>query len=148
MLTALAFTIFFSTYAKADIYRFVTIDGVETFTDAPINKDAKVVIKERSASVPKKSKRSKTEKVHEVSLNEIVEKTVHASLQTPDSRSSHFEPRLPPVGGSITSGVGMRIDPIDGKWRHHNGIDIAIPEGTPRQRTNNPVWPQQQASGD
>ncbi len=131
VLMAIAFSIFLCSYAKADIYRFVTIDGVETFTDAPTNNDAKVVIKERSASVPKKSKRSKPEKVHEVSLNEIVEKTVNASLQKPDPHSSHFEPRLPPVGGSITSGVGMRIDPIDGKWRHHNGIDIAIPEGTP-----------------
>ena len=36
---------FFSSYSEADIYRFVTVDGVETFTDAPVNKDAKVVIK-------------------------------------------------------------------------------------------------------
>ncbi len=49
----------------------------------------------------------------------------------PKTRRRVSEPRLPLVGGSITSGVGMRIDPIDGKWRHHNGIDIAIPEGTP-----------------
>lgn len=122
---------FLGSYAKADIYRFVTVDGVETFTDAPVNKDARVFIRERPAPVAKKSIKNKTEKVHEVSLNEIAEKTVNASLQSQDLPPANFEPHLPPVGGSITSGVGMRIDPIDGKWRHHNGIDIAIPEGTP-----------------
>jgi murein DD-endopeptidase MepM/ murein hydrolase activator NlpD len=130
--TALAMlSCFFISYAKADIYRFVTIDGVETFTDAPVNKDARIVIKERSEPIPKKIKKTKTEKIHEVSLNEIVEKTVHASLQSQNQTPEYFEPRLPPVGGNITSGTGMRIDPIDGKWRLHNGIDIAIPEGTP-----------------
>jgi len=130
----LAFTAlhsFIITNANADIYRFVTIDGVETFTNAPVNKDAKVFIKERSTPTAKKGKKGKPEKTHDVSLNEIVEKTVNASLQSQESPSGYFEPRLPPVGGSISSGVGMRIDPIDGKWRQHNGVDIVIPEGTP-----------------
>lgn len=35
-----------------------------------------------------------------------------------------------PVNGHITSKFGFRIDPIDGKKRHHNGIDIAVAEGT------------------
>lgn len=35
-----------------------------------------------------------------------------------------------PVNGKITSMFGLRIDPIDGKLRHHNGIDIAVPEGS------------------
>lgn len=42
-----------------------------------------------------------------------------------------------PVNGEITSKFGLRIDPIDGKKRHHNGIDIAAPEGT----NINPVLP-------
>jgi murein DD-endopeptidase MepM/ murein hydrolase activator NlpD len=128
----LAFLLTTHAVCQADIYRFVTVDGVESFTDAPMNKGAKVVIKE-SAKSPKRQAVAKVQKVHNVSLDEIVEKTVNASFlpQSEQSHSDSFEPKLPPVGGQITSGVGMRIDPIDGKWRHHNGIDIAIPEGTP-----------------
>jgi murein DD-endopeptidase MepM/ murein hydrolase activator NlpD len=129
-LALLALPSLFSSYAKADIYRFVTIDGVETFTNSPVNKDARLIIKESSAPIAKKAKKNRPDKVHDVSLNEIAEKTVNASLQSQESPSGYFEPRLPPVGGNITSGTGMRIDPIDGKWRQHNGIDIAIPEGT------------------
>jgi murein DD-endopeptidase MepM/ murein hydrolase activator NlpD len=117
--------------SHADIYRFVTVDGVESFTDAPLNKDAKVVIKENNKT-SKRRNTVKAQKTHDISLNEIVEKTVNASILPPEqSAPDYLEPKLPPVGGVITSGVGMRIDPIDGKWRLHNGIDIAIPEGTP-----------------
>lgn len=118
--------------AQSDIYRFVTVDGVETFTDAPLNKDARVVIRETAKRRGTAQKGAKARQPREMALGEIVEKTVAASLNPPEAGTAgHAEPRLPPVGGAITSGVGMRIDPIDGKWRHHNGIDIAIPEGTP-----------------
>ncbi len=120
-----------SSFAVADIYRFVTIDGVETFTDAPSDKSATVVIKSRRAPAPKQRTSSIKQKTHDISLDEIVEKTVTASLNQHESEHQSFEPHLPPVGGTITSRVGMRIDPIDGVWRHHNGIDIAIPAGTP-----------------
>ncbi|MBK5276805.1 MAG: peptidoglycan DD-metalloendopeptidase family protein [Desulfuromonadales bacterium] len=115
----------------ADIYRFVTVDGVESFTDAPLTKDAKVVIKE-AVKTQKRKKGVTSQKVHNISLDEIVAKTVVSSINPSEQPfSGSFEPKLPPLGGVITSGVGMRIDPIDGKLRHHNGIDIAIPEGTP-----------------
>jgi peroxiredoxin family protein len=67
---------------RADIYRFVTVDGVETFTDAPVNKHARVVIKEHTTS-SNRHKRSKTQKIHNVSLDEIVEKTINASILPP-----------------------------------------------------------------
>ena len=126
-----------SSFAGADIYRFVTVDGVETFTDAPSNKSAKVVIKEHTAKTTKQRKSSKKQKFHDISLDEIVQKAVTASLNRHESEQDGFKPHLPPVGGTITSRVGMRIDPIDGSWRQHNGIDIAIPSGT----TVNPVAP-------
>ena len=132
--SALPLTIFFCLYSSisgADIYRFVTIDGVETFTDAPSDKSATVVIKDRQASSAKKRNSSKKQKTHDISLDEIALRAVSAALnpQGPEQNSG-FEPRLPSVGGTITSKVGMRIDPIDGVWRRHNGIDIAIPSGT------------------
>lgn len=117
--------------ARSDIYRFVTVDGVENFTDAPLSKDAKVIIKETAKATKGKSK-SKAQKNHDISLNEVIERTISASFTPPDQHlQGSFEAKLPPVGGVITSGVGMRVDPIDGKYRNHNGIDIAIPEGTP-----------------
>ncbi|MCL4536535.1 MAG: peptidoglycan DD-metalloendopeptidase family protein [Nitrospirae bacterium] len=49
-----------------------------------------------------------------------------------DKHSLHFDGKLNiPADSRITSGYGLRHDPIDGKLRHHNGIDIAMPEGTP-----------------
>lgn len=121
----------FNSVAEADIYRFTTIDGVETFTDAPNNKSATIVIKDRPNSPTKRGKLSKKQNTHDISLNEIVQKAVTASLNPHEVEQSIFEPHLPPVGGTITSQAGMRIDPIDGVWRQHNGIDIAIPAGTP-----------------
>lgn len=122
----------FITPSFADIYRFVTVDGVETFTDAPVNSDARPVMRELSIKRGKNKKNGKKEKIHNVSLDEIVARTVQASMNPGEKPVvNHLDPKLPPVGGIITSGVGMRIDPIDGKYRHHNGIDIAIKEGTP-----------------
>ena len=37
--------------------------------------------------------------------------------------------KLPAVG-KVSSRYGLRHDPIDGRLRHHNGIDIAMPEGS------------------
>jgi murein DD-endopeptidase MepM/ murein hydrolase activator NlpD len=36
-----------------------------------------------------------------------------------------------PVTGRVTSNFGMRTHPITGENRHHHGIDIAAPRGTP-----------------
>ncbi len=40
-------------------------------------------------------------------------------------------PSVWPVRGHITSGYGMRTDPINGKGSFHPGIDISVPYGTP-----------------
>jgi murein DD-endopeptidase MepM/ murein hydrolase activator NlpD len=118
--------------SNSDIYRFVTIDGVETFTDTPNNRDAKLFLKNSSKKKASAKNNLPAQKTHNISLNEIVENTVVSSFgNKPSVESADNGYNLPPVGGAITSGVGMRIDPIDGKWRHHNGIDISIPEGTP-----------------
>ena len=32
---------------------------------------------------------------------------------------------------TLTSPFGMRVHPISGKWKMHNGVDLAAPQGTP-----------------
>jgi murein DD-endopeptidase MepM/ murein hydrolase activator NlpD len=39
----------------------------------------------------------------------------------------------------ITSGFSMRVHPISGEWKQHNGIDFAAPEGTPIRATGDGV---------
>jgi murein DD-endopeptidase MepM/ murein hydrolase activator NlpD len=60
-------------------------------------------------------------------LDEIIEKAFQAveSANSPESDNLDL-----PVKGRISSVVGLRQDPINGRLRIHNGIDIAIPDGT------------------
>lgn len=42
-----------------------------------------------------------------------------------------------PVDGRVTSEYGRRRDPITSRWKHHRGIDISAPAGTPLRA----MWP-------
>jgi murein DD-endopeptidase MepM/ murein hydrolase activator NlpD len=78
------------------------------------------------ASLPQGSKRA-LERWHEgEELHDIL-----AALQ---GELKHMIAALPsglPVKGRVTSGVGMRRSPWTGEMRHHNGLDIPNPIGTP-----------------
>ncbi len=60
-------------------------------------------------------------------LREIVERAIQSIGETDGGSSNNLDL---PVKGVVTSKVGLRHDPFDGGLRRHNGIDIAIPEGT------------------
>ncbi len=62
-------------------------------------------------------------------LTEIVKQAISV-WESAGTERDHGNPDLP-VEGRITSTVGLRHDPINGDLRFHNGVDIAIPEGTP-----------------
>lgn len=109
-------------WAIADIYRSVSKDGVECYTDAPVNRNSVLVIREHRKI-----------KVHKSESNRIVStgtRKLHPLLQSTTlvSKPKSF---VLPVKGVISSTVGLRYDPIDGMLRDHKGVDIAIPEGTP-----------------
>lgn len=108
--------------AVADIYRYVSPDGVECYTDAPVNKGSVVVIREqrRSRKSAANSSGRTSDRAHvKASLTKSI------SLNTKGAFLSF------PVEGVISSPVGLRSDPLDGVLKYHNGVDIAIPEGTP-----------------
>lgn len=92
--------------ARADFYRYQDDEGVETFTNTPTSSNARRFLRERQQQ--------------------------HGEAKAPLREEPSPLPtgRLP-VRGSVTSGYGWRHDPIDGGIRHHNGVDIAVPTGTP-----------------
>ncbi|PKB19316.1 murein DD-endopeptidase MepM/ murein hydrolase activator NlpD [Novosphingobium kunmingense] len=47
--------------------------------------------------------------------------------------------RMPVMGAALTSSYGMRIHPVLGGRRAHNGIDLAMPTGTPVYATADAV---------
>ena len=116
---------FFGAEGHADIYRIIDEDGVECFTDTPAKKGAVRIMRERKNSRQDASIR-KT-----LRLSQFV--SVKKSGPDCDAKPGNgaLTAFVLPVHGIITSPVGMRHDPIDGLLRHHNGADIAVPEGTP-----------------
>lgn len=68
-----------------------------------------------------------------IGVGDFFSKTPLTGIQDTKSQNPlSWDGRLKlPVAGKVTSRYGLRYDPIDGKLRHHNGIDIAMPEGTP-----------------
>jgi len=113
-------SLFVANCATADIYRSISPDGVECYTDAPLNRESVLVIREHRR-VNKKVKKSK-DKVLASSRNSL---PAARPLSTKKGKYSL------PVQGLISSSVGLRYDPIDGVLKSHKGVDIAIPEGTP-----------------
>lgn len=126
LLLAILFTLIPALDACADIYRYVNDDGVECFTDTPANNNAALVMKEGNITPSRKTK-------HRVpahlAATGIDAKTATQNTQIP--RGMDSAQVFLPVQGQITSPVGIRRDPIDGTFREHRGVDIAVPGGTP-----------------
>jgi murein DD-endopeptidase MepM/ murein hydrolase activator NlpD len=90
-------------------------DDVVSFTDSPQDRRFQLVQKDQR----------KTETSRFVSRPKGQPDATHRP--EPENAGS----RSLPIQGRITSPTGMRTDPFDGKLKHHNGLDIAAPAGTP-----------------
>lgn len=106
--------------AQADIFRLEDDDGVVSFTDSPSSRGYTLVMRDRAALHSGKKSRPRS-----------VAGPVKAATDNRDKTGSVLQSGTLPLQGIITSTAGLRFDPFDGKLRHHNGIDIAAPTGTP-----------------
>ena len=111
--------------SHADIYRYVDESGVECFTDTPTKKGAVRIMKEQ------KSSRLKTPACKPGRPPRLAGTGRNGPARGAQQGNGALTAFVLPVQGPVTSSVGMRHDPIDGLLRHHNGVDIAVPEGTP-----------------
>jgi len=112
--------IFCSNEGQADIYRFDGDDEVVSFTDTPKDKSYQLVMKEQQSRSAGRVK----------AKNPLGAKKEEGRPAPPPEQDSDLAKSLP-IQGVITSQTGFRTDPFDGKLKHHNGLDIAAPSGTP-----------------
>ena len=104
-----------ATAAYGDFYRYLDEDGVETFTNTPTRSSAVKVMREGKPKTAAK----------------VAAKKEPAAASRTELLPSTGQESVLPVQGTVTSNVGWRHDPIDGTIRHHNGVDISVPSGTP-----------------
>jgi murein DD-endopeptidase MepM/ murein hydrolase activator NlpD len=117
--------------SSADVYRYVDDNGVVCFSDRPLKKGAVRIIKDgKSAGLLSRKGTSRRSSLFAEAAKPV------ANGNSEFEKSSVAGMSLPAMG-RISSTVGLRHDPIDGLLRFHNGIDIAVPEGT----TVKPVAP-------
>lgn len=102
--------------ARGDIYRYTDDEGTECFTDTPVAGKTRPVVREKRRSLSPKKK---------ATLFPAAAKTAAVETVQADSGSLCL-----PLPGRVTSHVGLRNDPIDGRLKMHNGVDIAVAEGT------------------
>jgi murein DD-endopeptidase MepM/ murein hydrolase activator NlpD len=110
------------TCSWADVYSFVNEDGVICFTDTPKVRGAARIYRD-GKGIGRRSFKKVTSARYKSGRD--------ISLEcNPMSGVPSAEMSLP-VDGRVSSTVGLRHDPIDGLVKFHNGVDIAVPEGTP-----------------
>lgn len=127
----LAALLLLPTVLMADIYKSVGNDGIISFTDRPTSKNATLVLKtERKQEVRQNRPPDRVKKQSQLQPELVPGAGIQSNQVTDDKPDSRPESVSPLADGVITSGVGVRVDPIDGLLRQHNGIDIAVPEGT------------------
>lgn len=118
LLACIVVSVCLASDAAADIYRYEGDDEVITFTDSPRDKRYQLIMKE---PLPRSPKEGKGKYLYGVKRGEAV---------NPRSESGNAG-RILPVNGIITSSFGLRADPFNGRLKHHDGLDIAAPSGTP-----------------
>jgi murein DD-endopeptidase MepM/ murein hydrolase activator NlpD len=111
-----ALSILFAREASADIYSYTTEDGVVSFTDTPLHREAVLIMKDRVKELRGKQRPTLVASTKEIDATQS---------PRPFSRLREL-----PVAGRISSVTGLRIDPFTGSLKHHQGVDIAIPTGT------------------
>lgn len=118
LLITLFAAICFISEASADIYRLECDDEVVSFTDSPKDKRYQLILKEQQKRRFMEGKGK-------------LQPGARQKENVPVGTDSNHSARILPVAGIITSTTGLRNDPFNGSLKHHNGLDIAAPSGTP-----------------